>query len=412
MGKAYHGKRFLCAVCYYRLMTEYRSKRSIGVPPSFLREIFKIVSDPRIISFAGGLPNPALFPTDAFKKATDAALEEMPGAALQYGSSDGILELRELIARSYARKDGIPVTPDQVLITNGSQQGLDLIGKVFVNPGDRVVVETPTYLAAIQALSFYEPSFVPVDLHEDGIDTDMFERILTEHAPKLLYTIPNFQNPSGITSSTEKRERIAALAEQAGTLIIEDDPYGEIRFAGQRQKPYGALTTSAIMLGSFSKIVAPGLRLGWMIVRDPVLYRALEIAKQAADLHTSTLIQHTIFRYYRDNDSDAHVRDIAAAYKSQKEMFAEAIRTEFGDSVHFTNPEGGMFIWATFPEHVDTAKLFPIAIEEGVAFVPGESFFIANPKRNTMRLNYTNANAEKIHEGMKRLKRALERYEA
>lgn len=387
------------------------SDRIKNVPPSFLREIFKLIADPRIISFATGLPNPALFPTEAFKEATNATLREAPHEALQYGTSMGIPPLREIIAESYRRKDGIEVTKDQILITNGSQQGLDLLGKVLLNTGDLIALETPTYLAAIQAFSVYEPRFIGVPLTPHGFDTASLRDTVTHEHPKMLYTIPNFQNPSGITTQNAVREIVVETLRETNTLLIEDDPYGEIRFEGERQKTYASLTDDAIVLGSFSKIVAPGLRLGWMVVRDPVLYRLLETAKQAADLHTSTFIQHIVYRYYRDHDSDAHVAAIAAAYKAQRDVFIEALDTHFGDRITYTKPEGGMFIWATFQKHIDTSALFKVALEEGVAFVPGESFYTNTPQKNTMRLNFTNASKEQIAEGVVRLARAVERYE-
>lgn len=386
--------------------------RIAKVPPSFLREIFKLIADPRIISFATGLPNPALFPTEAFKEATAATLSEMPHEALQYGTSIGIPELREIIAESYRRKDGIDVTKDHILITNGSQQGLELLGKVLINPGDMIALEEPTYLAAIQAFSLYEPQFIGVPLSQNGLDTDALQDAAAKHPLKLLYTIPNFQNPSGITTDDSVRKRVVETLKDADTVLVEDDPYGEIRFEGPRQHTYASFTEECIVLGSFSKIVAPGLRLGWMVVRDAALYRLLETAKQAADLHTSTLIQHVVYRYYRDHDSDAHVAAIAAAYKEQRDTFMEALNAHFGDRIEYTKPEGGMFIWAKLPSHIDTSALFPIALEEGVAFVPGESFFTNTPQKNTMRLNFTNASPAQIVEGIKRLARAVERYEA
>ena len=394
------------------LMTHTFSKRIEQVPPSFLREIFKIISDKRIISFAAGLPNPDLFPTDAFSKAAQGTLEETGNTALQYGATDGIPELRTIISRSYKKKDGIEVHPDQIIITSGSQQGLDLLGKVLVDEGDVVAVENPTYLAAIQALSLYQPHFVGIPLLENGIDLEALRTLLETQKPKLLYTIPNFQNPTGLTYDNDIRKGVAGLIEGTNTTLVEDDPYGEIRFEGERRTPFAKYTENVVMLGSFSKILAPGLRLGWIVARDPELYKRLEVAKQASDLHTSTLIQHLAVRYYRDNDTNKHVTDIALQYKKQKDAMVAAIEKYLGSSVSHTNPEGGMFLWATFPEHIDTAKLFPLAIEEGVAFVPGESFFSGEAAKNTMRINYTNSTLEQIDEGMQRLARAIERYNA
>jgi 2-aminoadipate transaminase len=399
-------------LCYIAEMRFTPSRRIQAVPPSFLREIFKLIADPRIISFATGLPNPTLFPTDAFKEAADRTLEEAPGEALQYGTSIGLPELRTLIAESYVRKDKIDVSADQILITNGSQQGLELLGKVLINEGDSVAVEMPTYLAAIQAFSVYEPRFVGVPLEAEGMSIPHLTEALRKEPPKLLYTIPNFQNPTGITTSDKVRQAVSAAINGTDVILIEDDPYGEIRFEGERQRTYASMIENVVMLGSFSKIVAPGLRLGWMVVRDPGLYRLLETAKQAEDLHTSTFIQHVVYRYYRDNDSDEHVAVIAAAYRKQKDAMIAALQEQFGGTITYTKPEGGMFIWATFPEHVDTSTLFTLALEEGVAFVPGESFYTDSAQKNTMRLNFSNASVEHITEGMQRLKRAVNRYES
>lgn len=384
------------------------SNRINNVPSSFLREVFKVIADEKIISFAGGLPNPELFPVDAFAAATHATLKEAPKKALQYGASDGIPELREIIAHSYKEKDGVDVSPDEILVTNGSQQGLDLLGKVLLNEGDPVVIESPTYLAAIQSLSLYQPTFIGVPLRDNGLCIETLAHAVKVE-PKMLYTIPNFQNPTGLTYQDEIRERVAQTLDGTSTLLVEDDPYGEIRFEGERQTPFAKFTDNAVLLGSFSKILAPGLRLGWIVVKNKELYEQLLIAKQAADLHTSTFTQHVVYRYYRDNDTQSHIETVARHYKRQKDAMVIALKTHMPDVQH-TSPEGGMFVWATLPENIDAAKLFPFAVEEGVAFVPGESFFSAQPLRNTMRLNYTNATPSRIDEGVQRLKKALDRY--
>jgi 2-aminoadipate transaminase len=258
----------------------------------------------------------------------------------------------------------------------------------------------------------YEPRFVGVPLEAEGMSIPHLTEALRKEPPKLLYTIPNFQNPTGITTSDKVRQAVSAAINGTDVILIEDDPYGEIRFEGERQRTYASMIENVVMLGSFSKIVAPGLRLGWMVVRDPGLYRLLETAKQAEDLHTSTFIQHVVYRYYRDNDSDEHVAVIAAAYRKQKDAMIAALQEQFGGTITYTKPEGGMFIWATFPEHVDTSTLFTLALEEGVAFVPGESFYTDSAQKNTMRLNFSNASVEHITEGMQRLKRAVNRYES
>ena len=391
-------------------MQELFSNRIQQVPSSFLREIFEIIADKSIISFAAGLPNPDLFPVSVFEKATDITLETNGKIALQYGSTRGIPELREVIAQSYKEKDDLDIHPDQIIITNGSQQGLDLLGKVLINEGDVVATENPTYLAAIQAFSLYQPRFVGIDLENDGLNIAELKETIATHNPKVLYTIPNFQNPTGATYSEEKRKEVAEVIASTNTILIEDDPYGEIRFEGTRKKPLATYSQNNILLGSFSKIVAPGLRLGWIVARNKELYEKLEVAKQASDLHTSTFVQHVVYNYYKNSDTQAHVADIASHYKKQKDTMVASVQKYLGADVSFTNPEGGMFIWATLPEHIDTAKLFPLAVEEGVAFVPGESFFSGTIQKNTMRLNFTNSNSTEIDEGMQRLARAITKY--
>ncbi len=385
------------------------SKRIQHVPSSFLREIFKVIADPAIISFAGGLPNAELFPVAALEHATQRVFAETPKEALQYGDTDGVPELRQIIAQSYKEKDALDVHSEHILITNGSQQGLDLLGKVLIDDGDVVVLDSPTYLAAIQALALYEPRFVSTHMQNGAHDiASMCEHIRTEK-PKMIYTIPNFQNPTGLTYTNEEREAIASAAREVGAFIIEDDPYGEIRFEGVRQKPFLSLYENTIMLGSFSKIVAPGMRLGWIVAPESVMQK-LRVAKQAADLHTSTLVQYIVYRYYTENDTNAHIKEIAAAYKKQKDAMLSALRAQLPSDISYTDPEGGMFIWATFPEDVDTAALFKIAVAHGVAFVPGESFFANDAPKNTARLNYTAAHEAEILEGVARLAKAYKTY--
>ena len=401
----------LTSTLWATVMSERFSQRIQHVPPSFLREIFKVIADERIISFAGGLPNPDLFPVKEFENAAQYVLKHNGARALQYGATDGLPELRELIAYSYSSKDDVHVHRDNVIITNGSQQALDLLGKVLLNEKDIIGVEKPTYLAAIQALSLYTTHMRGITVDEDGMRTDGLATLLAAEPLKMLYTIPNFQNPSGRTYSNDVRRRVAEILAPTNTLLIEDDPYGEIRFSGERQKPFSAFTDNVVLLGSFSKIVAPGLRLGWMVVRDKELYDKLLIAKQASDLHTSTFVQHVVYQYYQHNDPETHVARIAQAYRVQKDTMVSALTDAFGDDVAFTNPDGGMFIWATFPESVRTDELFTHAVREGVAFVPGESFFTGDDvPHNTMRLNYTNASSAQITEGITRLKRAYDTY--
>jgi 2-aminoadipate transaminase len=383
--------------------------RTKSIPRSFLRDIFNIVKQPGMISFGGGFPNPDFLPTTEFASAAERAFEEEPRELMQYGNTEGYEPLRTFISNQYHAKENLHITVDEILITTGAQQGIDMVGKIFINRGDIVLVENPTYLAAIQAFSAYGAHFIPVTLEQDGPNIAELEAILKKHSPKLFYTNPNFQNPTGITHSTEKRKQVAALLESHGTIILEDDPYGEIRFAGERQETYKSIYERTVLLGSFSKTVAPGLRLGWAAASEEIITKLVTV-KQAADLLSSNLGQHILYRYVRDNDTDSHILRIAEGYKAQKQYMMDAIKKYLPENTVHTNPEGGMFTWVTLPG-IDTRKLFELAVAEGVVFAPGESFFADNPQNDTMRLNYTNATPESIEEGMERLKRAINTYQ-
>ena len=386
------------------------AKRVEGINSSFIRDILKLTKQKEIISFAGGLPNASLFPIDDFKNAANSILsEEVLGrVALQYGESAGYDKLREIIADSYKKKDNLDIDPNRIIITNGSQQALDLIGKVFINNKDKVAVESPTYLAALQAMQFYKPEFVPVSLEENGPNISEFESV---EGVKLFYAIPNFQNPTGLTWTNEIREQIGEIARKKNIVLIEDDPYGEIRFEGERQRPLLAFCENTILLGSFSKILAPGLRLGWVVAPNKEIYEKLLLAKQSADLHTSQFTQLIAVRFYENFDAQKHIEKISARYKQGKDAMLSALKDEL-PSISLTNPQGGMFLWATFDESVNSVDFLKYAIEEKVAFVPGEPFYAKDPRQNTARLNFTNASIEDIKEGVLRLKRAYEKYMA
>jgi 2-aminoadipate transaminase len=369
---------------------------------SFVREILKVTEDPEIISFAGGLPNPKCFPVREVAKAAQKVLSECGEAALQYSTTEGFLPLREYIAKRYSKK-GIRVEPDEILITNGSQQGLDLIGKVFLNKGDEVVVERPTYLAALQSFSLFEPVFRSVPLLDDGIDAEALAGTLGEGKAKLLYSVPNFQNPTGITYSRKRREEVAEIMSEHHTIFLEDDPYGELRFAGEDVPSMkNSLGDNAVLLGSFSKIVSPGIRLGWISAREDIMEKII-IAKQAADLHSNYLSQRIVHQHLMDNDIDGHIAMIRAVYKRQRDLMVKLMEESFPSEVHFTRPEGGMFLWVTLPEGISSLKLFDRAIKEKVAFVPGQAFFSDGSGSNTMRLNFSNCDEGKITRGIERL---------
>lgn len=374
---------------------------------SFIREILKVTQDSRVISFAGGLPNPKLFPVKEFADACLKVLLQDGENVLQYSTTEGYLPLREYIAERYFVKKGLQAGPDDILITNGSQQCLDLVGKVFLNKGDRIIIERPGYLGAIQAFGIFEPEFVPIPLLEDGMDIDLLEKALKENHTKLYHTVINFQNPSGVTYSRQKREKIGDIIKNHDTVLVEDNPYGELRFMGEElpsMKNY--LPDSTIVLGSFSKVVTPGLRLGWICAGGDVMENII-VAKQSSDLHSNYLSQRAVYQYLVDNDFDEHILNIRKVYKKQRDLMVLMIEKHFPEEINCTKPEGGMFLWVTLPEKVSSSHLFKLAIEENVAFVPGRAFYVDDGGENTLRLNFSNSDEQKIEDGIKRLAKVI-----
>lgn len=385
------------------------SDRITDVPRSFIREILKVTLDPSIISFAGGLPNRDLFPVDRLKKATEKVLEIYQGDLFQYSNSEGFAGLREMISLRYREKRNLDIPVDDILITNGSQQGLDLLGKIFVNENDPVIIEEPGYLGAIQAFSIFRPEFRTVPVNDEGMDIEQLKQIMKSSRPKLIYTVPNFQNPSGISYSEENRKEIARILEGSRTFLIEDDPYGDLRYSGNPLTSFKSLLPdNAILLGSFSKTAVPGFRLGW-IVAKPEIMEKLIIAKQASDLHTSQFMQYIIYQYMQDNDIDDHIETIKKAYGNQLNAMAESIDTFFPSGVSRTHPRGGMFIWAELPEGISAKALLDIAIKDKVIFVPGDPFYVNKQDTNTMRLNFSCSSEEVIRDGIERLGKAIHR---
>ena len=390
-------------------MNELFSQRISDVPPSFIREILKVAVDPSIISFAGGLPNLDLFPVQALKKATNDLFDDAGGDILQYTNTEGYLPLRQMIVENYKQK-GIEVDVDEILITNGSQQGLDLIGKALINEGDSVLIEEPGYLGAIQAFEVYSAKFIPVAVGQDGMDVDALETELKTANAKVLYTVPNFQNPSGISYTNENRKAVAKAMSTVNTLIIEDNPYGELRFSGTEKTSFKQLLPmQTILLGSFSKIVVPSFRLGW-IVAPKALMEKLVIAKQAADLHTNYFCQRVLHRFLQDNDIHKHINKIIDVYGNQKQVMEKAFVKYFPKEVTYLDAEGGMFLWASLPEGLSAMALFDEAIKEKVAFVPGDPFYVSKRHLNTFRLNFSSGDPEVIEEGMQRLGKVLHKF--
>lgn len=390
-------------------MNNLFANRMANADKSFVREILKVTADPKVISFAGGLPSPKLFPVQEIADASKKVLAEDGENVLQYSTTEGYLPLREYISGRYLKRKGLEISPDEILITHGSQQGLDLIGKVFINKGDRVAVERPGYLGTLQAFAAYEPIFKPVPLLDDGIDIDLFKKAVSEDGVKLFHAVVNFQNPSGITYSKEKRIALADICRDSNMILVEDDPYGELRFIGEDLPSMGSyLENNLVHLGSISKIIAPGLRLGWICAKKDVMEKIV-VAKQGCDLHSSYFSQRILYQYLIDNDIDKHILEIRKLYKSQRDLMISMIENFFPEEIKFTRPDGGMFLWVTLPEKLSALNLFELAKKENVAFVPGKAFYVDGGGNNTLRLNFSNSDEEKIEEGIKRLAKVIKK---
>jgi 2-aminoadipate transaminase len=392
------------------------AQRTQRMKSSAVRELLKLTELPDVISFAGGLPAPEAFPTQRFVEASSKVMTSVGALALQYSTTEGYRPLRELIA-AHATRYGIQVEADNILITSGSQQALDLIGKVFVNPGDHILVESPTYLGALQAWNAYQAEYVAADTDDDGyIIASVDAKMRT--GPKFAYALPNFQNPSGVTLSLERRKQLIEVADHYGVPILEDDPYGQLRYEGEHLPALVTLDSqfrstngsqysgNVIYLSTFSKTLAPGIRLGWIVAPVEVI-RKLVQAKQGTDLHTSTVSQMVAYEVARDGFLDQHVKLIRAIYRERRDTMLEALNAHFPPAITWTRPAGGLFLWLKFPESLDAADVLKAALAEKVAFVPGESFFVDGSGQNTARLNFSNASPERIEEGIKRLARCV-----
>ncbi|MEU5612474.1 PLP-dependent aminotransferase family protein [Streptomyces sparsogenes] len=382
--------------------------RAASVAGSPVRDILALTARPEVISFAGGLPAAELFDAEAIRAAFDRVLAESPREALQYSTTEGDPGLRAATAARLTAR-GLPTDPDELLVTGGSQQALTLLATALLEPGDVVLVENPTYLAALQCFSFAGARIVSVPGDEDGLDPAALDALVERERPKLLYTIPTFQNPTGRTLPAERRRAVAEIAERRGLWIVEDDPYGELRFAGDpvpwiASHPEAADRT--VLLGSYSKIMAPGLRLGWL--RAPgALRRACVIAKQAADLHTPTVTQMAAARYLSDTDLDAHLARVRDAYGERRDALLAGLGDALPEGSRWNRPEGGMFVWAALPEGYDATERLRVAVEHDVAYVPGAPFFAAAPDPAAMRLSFVTHTPDEIAEGLRRLAKAL-----
>jgi 2-aminoadipate transaminase len=386
------------------------------IKSSTIRELLKLTSQPDIISFAGGLPAPDVFPIEKFKEAAEIVLSEMGEGALQYGTTEGYQPLREMIARN-ATKYGIQISADNVLITTGSQQALDLIGRIFINSGDRILVESPTYLGALQAWNAYGVKYVTIPLDDDGMRTDLLESRLRTGL-KFIYVLPNFQNPTGVTLTSERRKELIEISNAYGVPILEDDPYGQLRYEGEhlppvvvfddeiRAKEVPVYSGNVIYTSTFSKILAPGLRLAWVVAPVDVIKKLVQ-AKQGSDLHTSTLTQFIAYQIANSAWMKTHIQTIRRVYKERRDVMLQTLEEYMPEGVNWTKPKGGLFLWVTLPGNCDTTEMFDKAVAAKVAYVPGESFFPLGGGKNTMRLNFSYSKPETIQEGIKRLAKML-----
>ena len=379
-------------------------KNMKALPPSFIKGMLKVTQNPEIISFSGGLPSPLSFPMEALGESMARATERYGTKLFQYSLTAGIPELREFIAARCNEKYGLGVTPADILITTGSQQALDLIAKITLDPGDGVIVEEPGYLGALQTFMQYAPTFHPVTLNEEGLDVAGLAAALEAPRVKFIYTVPNFQNPTGLTYSIENRNKVYETIKDKNVILIEDDPYGELRFDG-KTLPYIAVGRydNCILLGSFSKTATPGMRVGYLVCKNAELLEAIATAKESSDVHTSVLSQYVLYDYLTHNDYDGHIAEIRALYQSQCSIMLDAMAECFPASVSYTKPDGGMFIWCTLPEGRTALDFFYQAVERKVAVAPGDPFYVASKAVRTFRLNYTNASPDEIREGIRRI---------
>jgi len=389
---------------------EVLAGRTERMKSSIIRETLKLMSTPGLISLAGGMPAPELFPVREFMEACRFVLDNDAVHALQYGVTEGYPPLKQYLVEKM-QKYGVPAEEENVLIVNGSQQALDLIGKVFLNPGDTVLTDGPTYLGALQAWQAYEARFVTVPLDEDGTRVDLVEDILKREPVKFIYCLPNFHNPAGVTLSLERRRKLVDLAARYGVFLVEDDPYGELRFEGEDIIPLVVMhKENTVYLSTFSKTLAPGIRMGWISAPAKVIGRLVQ-AKQGADLHTSTFVQMVVNDICQRGFLRQHVRHIRQTYKERCGVMLKAMEEHFPPQVHWTRPQGGLFLWVILPQGADCMELMQAAREQKVAFIPGTAFY-PEPQdgRNALRLTFSNSSPEMIEEGIKRLGLALERH--
>ena len=388
------------------------AERAKTLKASEIRELLKVTEQPEIISFAGGLPDPALFPIAELAKMSQTVFATDAHAALQYGPTEGYGLLRDIIAYERMAKAKVISHRDEILITAGSQQGIEFCARLFLNDGDYLICEDPSYLGAINVFDTYHANYLTVPMDEDGMIIEELEKILqSNHKPKFIYTIPDFQNPTGITMSIERRKRLVKLATQYKIPVIEDNPYGDVVFSGERNPALKSFDTDGwvIFLGTFSKTLCPGLRVGWVCANQKLLHKFIML-KQVTDLQCNTLTQREIGLYLKTYNIDEHIRKIIEVYTRRRDLMLASIKQYFAPDIKCTSPNGGLFTWVKLPKNIDAAELLVVALEEKVAFVPGAPFFPNKNHKNFLRLNYSNMPDEKIKEGIKRLAHVIESF--
>ena len=389
------------------------SERLARMSTSIIREILKVAQSPEVISLSGGWPEAGLFPIDQLQEVASQVLRENPRASLQYGLTDGDLGLRELVAE-HMRAQGVPAGPENIVITSGSQQAIDLLGRIMLDEGDAIIVESPTFLGALQSFRTYGPRFIPLPIDGDGACVDELPALIAEHRPKLMYLLPTFQNPAGVCMSLERRQRVVAIASEMGVAIIEDDPYGQLRYSGEPLPLLAALDSAqcsggtpcvgsnVVYLSSFSKTLAPGLRVAWAVARADVAQQLI-MAKQGADLMTCALTQAMAAEFMRRGWLPAQVERIRDTYRERLDAMCEAIDEFFPQEATYYKPEGGLFLWVLLPEGLDAAEMLPEAAANNVAYVPGQPFFVDGRGANTLRMSFASVPPEIIREGVRRV---------
>lgn len=388
------------------------SDRMGEIKASAIRELLKLTQQPEIISFAGGLPAPELFPLENMEKIASKVIKEQGEAALQYSTTEGFNPLREVIIEQRLKPAGIDATLDNIMICSGSQQALEFSAKLFINEGDVILCESPTYLGAINAFRAYKPKFIEIPMDDDGMIIEELEKALKENKNvKFIYTIPDFQNPTGRTMSIERRKKLSKIGAQYNIPVLEDSPYGELIFDGEVYPSIKSFDEDGfvIQLGTYSKTFCPGLRIGWICAHEEIIQKYVTI-KQGADLQSSTLDQRIVAAYMQEHNLDDHIKTIIEVYKKRRDIMINTMKDTFPKEIKFTNSKGGLFTWVELREDLDAAEILKEALKLKVAFVPGASFFPNGGNKNYFRLNYSNMSEEKIKEGIEKLAEVLKKY--